>query len=544
MATSAKPFNLSLLKLTPENLKGLRPVRSLDIFDNTGVNFHPDGLYSVLTFGKVGSDRRQLAFSYIDVKMPILHPLVFKILVELHPHYFDIMSGRQYAVWDEERGDLIKTDDIVAGKTGYAFFFEHWRKLKFEDTGSYSRSDRLKVLANYADAAENDKIVVLPAGLRDLEENNGRFEEDEVNTIYRRILSISNSIPDGAAERNPEFVNVARWNLQLKFNELYEYFRKMIDGKHKLVAGKWASRRTWNTTRNVLSAMVNNPRVLGDAKEVRFNNTVVGLYQAMKSLLPIAVYNIRNGYLSRVFRGTDQPVRLVDAKTLRGVEHTPKPAVYDAWLTDEGIEQLINIFANEDMRHKPVMIGDYYLSLTYLGTDGTFKFISDIDDVPESRRSGDIHPTTWTEFFYGACYRIMNNYPVYVTRFPVTGLGSIYPAMMYVKTTIKGEVRTELDEFWQPMENATAIQWPVQGERFINSLIPHTSRIKGLNADYDGDMGSTQCVYSDEAVAEVKDFLTKRRAYIGPNGNFLASINSDVINFVFYNMTGVENAAV
>ena len=78
---SDKPFNIRLLNLTPDKLNLLKPVTSLDIFDNTKVNFHEDGLYSVSIFGRVGDPSRRKRFSYIDLKLKVFHPVVFKVIV-------------------------------------------------------------------------------------------------------------------------------------------------------------------------------------------------------------------------------------------------------------------------------------------------------------------------------------------------------------------------------------------------------------------------------------------------------------------------------
>ena len=44
------PFNISILELTPEKLKGIKPVRALDITDESKRNYHEDGLYSFSIF--------------------------------------------------------------------------------------------------------------------------------------------------------------------------------------------------------------------------------------------------------------------------------------------------------------------------------------------------------------------------------------------------------------------------------------------------------------------------------------------------------------
>ena len=88
------PFNISILELTPEKLKGIKPVRALDIFDESRKNFHEDGLYSSSIFGRSGDEIRDYRFSYIDIKVEIFHPILFKSLIQLKSLYGDIMAGK------------------------------------------------------------------------------------------------------------------------------------------------------------------------------------------------------------------------------------------------------------------------------------------------------------------------------------------------------------------------------------------------------------------------------------------------------------------
>jgi hypothetical protein len=540
MARSDIPFNVDLLELTPRKLEGLRPVRVLDIFDGASGNFHPDGLFSVLIFGKVGDERRSRAFSYIDIKVPILHPIIYRTLVQLKRLYAGIVAGNEYAVWNDETKDFERSD-AIAGKTGYAFFIEHWNKIEFEQSKSTQREQNILLIKKYRDTGKalTSKVVVMPAGLRDLEvDGAGRIREDEINTLYRRILSIANTISDSAVKTNVELLNTARYTLQQTFTELFESIESMIEGKKKLLMGKWASRRIMNGTRNVITAMDPAPAYLGAPGSIRFNDTVIGLYQAMKSTLPVALYHLRSGFLSTVFQAVDQPALLVNKKTLKAEPVRLKPYYFDRYMTGEGLEKVITSFNEESVRHHALEIEGHYLGLIYKGPDHTFRLLHDIDEVPEGRSKADVHPLTFCELLYLSVYRVINNYPTYVTRYPVTGMGSIYPSKMFVKTTIRSEKRRELGEDWTPMdESHVAYEFPLTGGPFVNSLSPHPAKLGGLGADFDGDTASANSVYSDEAIAEVEGFFMQKRAYVGTDGRLKSSTNVSTVQLVMHNMT-------
>ena len=101
------PVNLTILKPTKELLQTLRPVRVSDIFDGMSTNFHEDGLFSVSTFGRVGSDERDKRFGFIDIKVPVFHPLLYKRLMSLKALYGTIISGKSFARWDPIANDLV-----------------------------------------------------------------------------------------------------------------------------------------------------------------------------------------------------------------------------------------------------------------------------------------------------------------------------------------------------------------------------------------------------------------------------------------------------
>ena len=536
---SLVPFNVSLLELTPKKLEGLKPVRVLDIFAGAGqTNFHEEGLFSSSIFGQVGDERRSQRVSYIDIKISVFHPVIYRGLVGLKRLYGGILAGTEYAVWSDEKKDFERSDQID-GKTGFAFFVSKWREIVFEPTKSTSREQNILMITKYADKALTSKIIVMPAGLRDVEiTTDGRVQKDEINNFYSALLGISNTISEAAVRTAPELTNTARYRLQTEFNALYDTIEAMVEGKSKLLMGKWASRRIINGTRNVITAMDTSVKYLGSPGTVKFNNTVVGLYQAMKGMMPIARFHIRNGFLSRVFQNVNAPVRLVNKKTLLQEEVVLKTQYFDRYATDEGIEKLITSFAEESLRNKPLEIDGRYVGLIYKGPDHTYRLMQSINELPASRSAEHVFPLTFAELLYLSVYHVINNYPLFFTRYPVTGVGSIYASKVYVKTTIRAETRRELNEQWEPMgDDHVAYEFPSTGP-YVNSLVPHSSRLDLLTADFDGDTGSGNITYSDESVQEVNDFLEEKRAYVGTDGRFTASTNVSTVALVAHNFTG------
>lgn len=537
---SAIPFNIELLQLTPNDISRMRKVTSLDIFEGATQNFNPDGLFSTQIFGVVGSDARMVKFSYIDLKISIIHPTVFNVMMQMRAFYRDILSGREFAKWDPVLKDFIRSD-VLDGQTGYEFFVQHMNEIVFEERPSVRREQGIRLIQKYKEVTLIDKVLVLPAGLRDVEiDRNGRTSSDEVNEMYARILRIANTINPSTVSISPEAYNAQRMSLQNAFNDVYDYLSKIIEGKKNLMMGKWASRKVNDGTRNVITAMDTKTQELGAPGTIGFNDTAVGLYQASRAIRPITLFQMRNGFLADCFTVPGAPVRLVNRDTLLSERKTLSSESYARWLSNDGLEKFMSYFKENSIRHNPIVIEGSYLGLMYRGPDGTFKIIHGLDDLPEGRLAEHCTPLTIAEFLYSQIYSVANKYTGYVTRYPVTGLGSVYPSKLFLKSTVKSETRQELDDNWEPIAGRIAYEFPTIGSDFYNSLSPHPSRLAGLGGDFDGDTCSFTVVYTDESTKETDAFLTSKKGFVGTNGKFTADCNTDTIKYVLHNLTGIE----
>lgn len=481
------PANISLMKLTPNRLALLKPVTSLDIFEGSNQkNFHEDGLFSTTIFGRVQSEQRDVRFSYIDIKVPVFHPLMYRNLVKLKGLYGGILTGKAYAKWDSEKKDFLPSDELQ-GDTGYSFFFKHWMDIDFKLNTSDTRKLKVDFIEKYKSDAVVTKVLVIPAGLRDLHvDATGRQKEDEINSLYRQLLSLSNTITNDV-DYTSSILDVTRCAIQLKFNEIFDHIQNLLDGKHGFLQQKWASRKVFNSTRNVITAMDTSTAVLGEPNGPKLNNTVIGIYQMAKAALPITKYELRNGWLGSVFGAKDAQVMLTDIKTRKAVPVFLQPETIDRWSTNDGLEKVINGLSNPSARAKPIVIEDrYYLGLIYLGKDGTYKVFNDIDQLPSDKDPNDVYPLTLVEWMYISCWQRWHTLVGYLTRYPITGQGSTYPSYPYVKTTVRSVPRKALDDNWEVDTSVPiAYEFPMRGlEEYVESLAPHSTSLRGLAGDF------------------------------------------------------------
>jgi hypothetical protein len=482
---NALPLNIDLLIPDKETVKYLKQIKVLDIYEGMSKSFHPEGLYSIDIFGRKGEDKRNSSFAYIDFITPIMHPIVYKAVCDLRKLYESIIAGKEYAIFNEEIKDFEKSD-AINGFTGYTFFLSKFKDIVFEERPSVKREFNIKVVNKYRDNCLYSKLLVMPAGLRDFEvDENGQLKEDEINSLYRHLMSMSVVLENVDLKLNSSYIDNTRFNIQLKVVEIYNYIKNMLEGKGKLILGKWASRKIFNSTRNVITSYIPTTNKLFDKKTVSANETVVGIYQFLRSTMPLSINLIRNGFLSQVFIGPNSPTVLVNKQTLKKEVVNIDSSYYDKWMTFEGLEETLAKFSQEYLRNDYLEVDDkYYIGLIYKGDDNTYRFMQDIDELPSHRSKEHVHPVTFCELLYLSIYKESRTIPCLVTRYPITGYGSIYPSYSYLKTTVGSESRVELDLNWEPTEN-TAIEFPVMGDRYYSSFSCHVSKLNRLSADFD-----------------------------------------------------------
>lgn len=540
MSSAMLPFNVEIMKLDAKRLSLVRPVTSLDYYERVNGDLHEDGLFSVSIFGRMGDEVRDKRFSYIDIKVEVFHPIIYETLIKLKALYRGILAGTQYALFDEEMKDFVPATELE-GRTGFAYFISRFNDIEFKKNKSIIRDKRIELIEKYRERALVSKILVMPAGLRDIEvDETGQKKVGEINTAYRKVLSIAKTIPDSNYQ-STDLYNLPRHLLQMAFNDIYYTIEKILRGKRGFFQHRWGRRRIFNGTRNVITAMDSSKNELGDDLTPKFTDSVIGLYQCLKAQQPIAIHAIRTTYLPHIFNGNSLVANLVEPATLKRVQVEIDSASFDKWMSVEGLEKVLTGFGEASTRHKPIIVAGHYLALIYAPKNQkVFKVIHSIDDLPANLDKADVRPISYVEFLYLSTYHAMKSKIALVTRYPVTGIGSIYPSTLYIKTTIVGERRSELDaDSWTSSEDDLIFpEFPVfEPLSYMDSFQVHASRLARLGGDFDGDTVSTSVLMTDEGVEEVQRFMTRREAWVDPRGGMIASVNVDTVALVMKNMT-------
>lgn len=479
--TPQEPLNLKLIFATDDDVKGMRPIKVLDIMEGMTKNFHPDGLFSTDIFGKVGGEFRNRIFSYIDLRVPVFHPTLYKTIVRMKALYGEIMAGKSYAVFNSELKDFEKST-IMEGETGFNFFFTHYPKLVLEDRKAQSRKTGVKLLENNKNLSSITRLLVIPAGLRDyVVDDTGKPSEDEINLLYRKVMMLSFSLDNIAVTDNIEFLDATRNNIQNAVINIYEHILNLTKGKKKAIQSHWTTRRIINSTRNVITSHIPAVTELGGFRSVNPNQTIVGLYQFLRAAIPLNVKAIREKFSQKIFTSQSGPAIMTNMKTNKKEQVNLGSEYYDKWMTYEGLEKIFGYYADQELRHQVLQINGYAMGLLFEAANGDFKIIQDIDEIPEGYEGYSVKPITMTEMLYICTYELSKNIMAFVTRYPVAGYGGIYPCYTYLRSTVKALVKYELDDFWQRKEKP-AEEFPIRGEPFVDSMSPSPCHLSALNA--------------------------------------------------------------
>lgn len=477
------PTNVTLLNPNKVLWAMMGEVSSVDVKEGVSNNLHPEGLYSVESFGRVGSQERDTRMAFIDVKLPIFNPTYFKALVSLKSIYLGIIKGTDYAQWDNNEKDFIKSN-LLEGETGFSFFMSHFDELEPKLTESYKRKQKVELFRKYHDVALTSKVIVIPAGLRDVQFEGEQATEMEINELYRKLIFRSKSVVVSEGDENSSIYDNIRWSLQDGFNDIDEYIAGIMRGKGGFWQRRVATRGLVGGTRNVITARRLSCEDADDDDGADVNSTDIGMYQALLAFQYIARYSLLNGWLSKVFTVGSNTAKLVNPKTFEYEYREIDGNVVDKWMSSDGLTKLFNGFKNTHLRNKPIKIDGCYMGLVY--DDGVeVKIVGDKGELPEGYDPKYLHPMTYMELFYLNCFKEMERRLLQITRYPITGRGSIYPSKFKVKTTTNSSKRWVLDDYWE--RDARCYYFPEQEENpsYFDAMSVDGSKLSLLGGDHD-----------------------------------------------------------
>ena len=537
MKKAMLPANVTILDTRSQRVKNLRTVSSLDINEGATRVLHPEGLFSTQIFGRVGADERDTTFGKIDIAVPVFDPTTFDILMSLKGLYPAIINEQKYAIFDDVEKDFIASDPIN-GDTGYDFFFKHWEKIQFTRSNSDRRNIKIQMLEKYKAQATIQSFMVLPAGLRDIETNEqGRQEENEINELYRRVLSSARVLNIGTTTGDLRPLNAPRRSLQRAIQEVWQFIFDLVGGKRGYMAVRMASRRIFDGTRNVITAMDPVRAEIGVGETLDLNRTQVGIFQTAKGTRPLTIGILRRVLMKHVFEDSPESTYawLINPKDMSRVQVQVGHQLKDRWTTKDGLGKVLESFREDSLRQRAIQIAGMYVGLVY-ETEDEFKLFYDMAELPADFDKSKVRPMNLTDFIYLNCVEEWLQCFAFPTRYPVAGSGSIYPSRLTMVSTVPAKQCRMLDDNWEP-SNTVVASYPVSNAVYFDSMAVHSSRLVGLQADHDGDMCSLNYVFSDESKAELSELLDQAETYLNPEGGLKSSMDYYTTQLVTHNMS-------
>ena len=471
-----------------------KEVTSTFITESSSAVFDRGGLFSEAIFGELGSPDRLATHGYISLNTTIFHPKVFDTLMSMKRLYGDIISGSSLAIFDTAQKDFVKAD--IGDKnadTGYSFFMKHATKIDFGTSESVSTKTITKLLLQSKKDWFISHYLVVPAGLREYREKDGRAEYDEINKFYRTMLETASTMK-GADTDNPIFDSV-RFGLQNKAAQIFGYLWDMYFSDTGFMQKKYAARSVARATRNVLIAMDTGTGGDNPDAELKTDEVAIPLFQAMAMFMPLFKFRLKAQFFDQVFSESSNQVSLIDPKTYAlqyvdiGIEEKAK------YVASDKLEDLIGTFQDESLRHLPVTImgadkKPYFLYLTYV-KDGNVYIGRSLEDlkvvlkeqgVVEAISKDEVAPLTYYEMYYQACYAATRGKYATITRYPITAHLSIFPAKVHITTTTKFEKRNVMSA-----ANVAAAmslpRYPIKGSASMHGVTMHPAQLSNTGAD-------------------------------------------------------------
>ena len=463
-------------------------------FDSSG-HPTPDGLLSYELFGIAGSYDRKTIYGYIDLKKHFFHPVVYKLLIRLDRRISDIVNGSKYYRVDST-GELI--EDNENGETGISFLYKNWDKIKFKETDSRIRHDRLRLLNNLK---KNEifitKYPVIPAFYRDVNYSaSGRRDSVHVlNEYYVKILTAVSALDTSSGFDFMGAVTESR--VQNALVEIYDKLTEELAHKNGIIRKFLMGKSVDYAVRSVISApRINSNR--WNEQKIPFAYTGVPLAQLCVLFFPFFVREI-HVFLSEEFESHGY-IPITDDKTGKKIKAIYLKNPMEDYTLDK-IKGLINLFISSPE--------DRFNVLEVNTEEGYFPCTIFYNDLQR--------PFTLTDLLFISAKKIVEDKHVYVTRYPIEHHQNIYPSKIKVLSTHKTK-KQKIGNKWFEDYPEVYPDYPIEGDPFIGTVLLSNAMLPALGGDYDGDMITVRGVFSQEANAEAERLIYSPKNILDSNG--------------------------
>ena len=427
----------------------------------------PDGIFSIELFGRPASYDRKTIFGYVKLNRKFFHPVVYKILKEMSRNVAGIISGTVY-VKLLSNGELVEDDE---GDTGIDFLIDNWKKIKWKESESIGRSEKLTLLNNLnPKEIFIDKWLIIPPFLRDLNLNSTRpkidskkssgssvVSIDEINSFYLKLINYSSYFKDVPSSFN--FVHHNNiFKLQTTLLNIHEALIKTLDGKDGFFHKKLLGKITDYATRGVISDPPINQNRYND-QLVPFGYTGVPLSHAINLFYPYVSAELYN-FLTAAINQNEAGITAEEVDYIK------------SQINMETIKKFLKEYIHSiDTRFRAIRIQHY--------KDPKKSYVLDFKYILGK-------PLNMTEILYMITAKVVEGKHVYLKRYPIENHHSIYPSRIKLLSTVKTKKISFADFTFENFPDMDFYKDIGPSTAFYDTIILNLGFIGELGADYDG----------------------------------------------------------
>ena len=425
-----KKFSIELLDTNKFiKMNDVKEVTNPIFFIRNGVPT-PDGLLSNDIFG-ISTDERANIFGYISLNGTFLHPLVYKIWSRMDNSIRNIAHGtKRYNI--NSSGEFIENED---GETGISFLKKNIDKIKIRKTDSEERNLFINFIMSHKDLLFIDKMIVIPAYYRDVNNSGSSIGVGEINKMYSNLIVSCRAIKE-TADFGLELSNSACGRVQETILTIYNWFTKEPNlAKKKGIMRRAVLGKTSDyAARLVISAPDVKVEYVDDL-HVNADYAAIPLAALCTNLFPYMIYWIRRWFENN-FAGETQ-ISVYDKKGNLKLVKIKEPLVQ---FSDDRIKHEIDRFMKGfSNRFIPVK------AETEEGTTITLRFMGNNHPTDEGNMNAEISSgivdrrLTWCDLIYMAAVEMSKDKNVLITRYPMDSYYGQTPMGITVNSTKETE---------------------------------------------------------------------------------------------------------
>jgi len=218
---------------------------------NQNMEATDNGLQSKSIFGISTKDKFNL-WGFINLEDVVMHPLIYNDISHINVVFNRVIQKKKkYKI---ANGELVENE---SGGTGLSWLIDNWDKINFDKY----RTEKNKIFIDFIKNTNRNlifinKIPVIPIAYREARMTGFRPEENEIDKMYKKILSFSKT---GRTDFTSAFMETVKNKTNKEFvqdavNNLYKYFINQLESKHGFVRGTMTSKRLDNVARMVANA--------------------------------------------------------------------------------------------------------------------------------------------------------------------------------------------------------------------------------------------------------------------------------------------------